>query len=110
VTLCPPGGRALAERLAAKLGAELDASAVKDAPPMLAHIEEKLCIGCTRCFKACFTDAIVGAPKQIHVVIREACTGCGNCVEVCPTEGTRLHPLPVTLATWRWHHPDRTAA
>lgn len=105
VTLCPPGGRAVALALAAKLGAEVNMAAVKESAPMMAEVKEELCIGCTRCFKVCPTDAIMGAAQQIHAVFREACIACGNCVEVCPTESVKLHPIPVTLQAWYWHKP-----
>jgi electron transport complex protein RnfB len=105
VTLCPPGGRALALALAARLGIEADLSGVADAPPMLAAIEEDICIGCTKCLKVCPTDAIVGAVRQIHGVLREACTGCGKCAEICPTESARLEPVPATLQGWYWQLP-----
>src|ERR1035441_6741748 len=58
VTLCPPGGRAVVLELAAKLGREANLSGVKEAVPMVAEVKEEICIGCTRCFKVCPTDAI----------------------------------------------------
>ena len=106
VTLCPPGGREVVALLAAKLGVEVNLAAVKDTVPMIAEVVEDLCIGCTRCYKACPTDAIMGAAKQIHVVFRESCTACAKCVEVCPTEATRLIPVPVTLHSWYWGKPS----
>lgn len=106
VTLCPPGGRALAEELAAKLGVSADLSGMEDKGTMLAFVKEATCIGCTRCFKACPTDAIVGAPKMIHTVIANACTGCSACVDVCPTECLEVREVPQTLSTWRWPKPD----
>lgn len=106
VTLCPPGGRALAEELAAKLGVSADLSGMKDKGPMLAHVREATCVGCTRCFKACPTDAIVGAPKMIHTVITNACTGCSACVDVCPTECLEMREIPETLSSWRWPKPN----
>jgi electron transport complex protein RnfB len=105
VTLCPPGGRALVQVLAAKLGVDADLSGVKESVPMLAEVKEEICIGCTRCFKVCPTDAIMGAAQQIHVVFREACTACGKCEEVCPTESIKLQPVPPTLQSWYWHKP-----
>lgn len=105
VTLCPPGGRAVVQALAAKLGVDADLSGVKDAVPMLAEVKEEICIGCTRCFKVCPTDAIMGAAQQLHSVFREACTACGKCEEVCPTESIKLQPVPVTLQSWHWHKP-----
>jgi len=104
-TLCPPGGKAVAEALAAKLGIKLDLSSVADDGPRLALVAEEICTGCCRCSKACSTDAIIGAVKQIHNVIREACTGCGACVDRCPTEAMSLVPVPITLQHWIWPKP-----
>lgn len=105
LTCCPPGGKALAAALAAKLGVSLDLTQIKDEGPKLALVSEEICIGCCRCAKVCPTDALVGAPKQIHNVMREACTGCGKCVERCPTEAIAMVPAPVTLQHWVWPKP-----
>ena len=107
VTLCPPGGKAVTEALAAKLGIKVDLSSVADEGPKLAHVAEEICTGCCRCTKACSTDAIIGAAKQIHNVIREACTGCGACIDRCPTEALTLVPVPVSLQHWIWPMPAR---
>ena len=107
VTLCPPGGRAVVEALSAKLGVEADLAGVKEAVPMIAEVHEELCIGCTKCFKVCPTDAVLGAAKHIHSVFREACTACGKCIDVCPTEATRMIPVPVTLQSWYWARPEK---
>ncbi len=109
-TCCPPGGKALAEALAARLGLSLDAAAVADELPVVAGVREDICIGCTKCFKACPTDAVIGAVKQIHSVIREACTGCAKCEHICPTGAITLTPVPVTLQTWVWPKPALEAA
>lgn len=106
VNVCPPGGRSLAEALAAKLGVSFDASAMEEGPAKLARVDESLCIGCVKCFRECPTDAIVGAPKQIHVVFAQACTGCGKCVEVCPTMCIEMFVPPTTLPEWRWPKPQ----
>jgi electron transport complex protein RnfB len=106
ITLCPPGGLAVIEALAAKLGVEADLTGVEDSGPQVAEVLEDLCIGCTKCYKVCPTDAIMGAAKQIHAVFREACTACGKCVDVCPTEATRMVALPATLQTWYWARPE----
>lgn len=106
VTLCPPGGRAVVQALAAKLGVEANLADVEEKGPMLAEVKEEICIGCTRCFKVCPTDAIMGAAQQIHAVFREACTACGKCEEVCPTESIKLQPVPVTLQSWYWRKPQ----
>lgn len=109
VTLCPPGGKGVAESLASRLGIDAPTD-MADAVPMLAFVSEATCIGCTRCSKVCPTDAIVGAPKQIHAVISKACNGCKLCVDVCPTECLQLVPEQVTLDSWRWQRPALAAA
>jgi Na+-translocating ferredoxin:NAD+ oxidoreductase subunit B len=106
VTLCPPGGRALAESLATLLGVSVDLSAVEDKAPMIAHIHERLCIGCTKCLKRCPTDAIIGANDQIHAVFEDACTGCEKCWEVCPTECIEMRPATQTVQNWVWPVPE----
>lgn len=110
VDLCPPGGRALAAALADKLGVEADLSAMEDGPPRVAFVNEDLCIGCTKCFKRCPTDALVGGPKQIHVVVPDICSGCEQCVDLCPTECIRMRPIPDSLQTWHWPKPVALAA
>ncbi|MCG5515031.1 MULTISPECIES: RnfABCDGE type electron transport complex subunit B [unclassified Ectothiorhodospira] len=106
VTLCPPGGKALAQQLADKLSVSVDLSGMEEEAPVFARIKEDQCNGCTRCYKVCATDAIMGANRQIHTVFTEACNGCGKCVEVCPTNGLVLVPDPPTLRTWRWSKPE----
>ena len=105
VTCCPPGGRALAENLARLM--DIDLSTLGDtAEIQLAAIDINLCTGCTRCFKACPTDAIVGASKQLHVVMSSACTGCNKCAEACPEDCISMTtPLP-DLTRWHWHKPE----
>lgn len=105
VTLCPPGGKALAEALALKLGVDLDLSAVADDNRRVAQVIQSQCIGCTRCIKLCPTDAIVGAPKQLHTVVIDACTGCNKCIDICPTMGIKLGRPKPTLANWQWPKP-----
>ena len=106
VTLCPPGGKAVAEALAKKLGVKADLSEHEETGPQYAFIEEDLCIGCLRCTNECTTDAIIGAPKQIHTVIRENCHGCAKCFKICPTEAIKMCQVPVTLGEWYWQKPD----
>lgn len=105
ISLCPPGGRALVGVLADKMGVTADLSAMEEKAPAYAFINEDLCVGCTRCFKRCPTDAIIGSSKQIHVVVQDACTGCEKCVEACPTECIVMREVPTTLQTWYWPKP-----
>jgi len=109
VTICPPGGRALAQQLSDLLGIKVDLSSMEDSGPVLAYVKEETCIGCTRCYKVCPTDAIMGAPKQIHSVFKAACTGCKACVDVCPTECLQVEPVLITLGTWQWPKPALAA-
>jgi electron transport complex protein RnfB len=105
-TLCPPGGRATAAALAARLGVSVDLSEAEELEPEIAFVNEDLCIGCTRCLAECNTDALIGAPKQMHTVVAEVCHGCGKCTKVCPTEAIEMMPVPVTLASWHWSKPS----
>jgi electron transport complex protein RnfB len=109
VTLCPPGGKALAEQLAEKLGVSVDLSNVREQAPKVAFVHENICVGCTKCFKRCPTDAIIGGPKQIHAVFADACIGCEKCYEVCPTECIEMREVKPTLQTWYWPEPARAA-
>lgn len=108
VTLCPPGGKTLAEQFAKILGVEVDLSGVDEPGERVAKVYEDNCIGCARCFKVCPTDAIVGAPKQIHAVVADACTACEKCIAICPTECLQMQPVEVNLRNWRWHDPKST--
>jgi len=108
VTLCPPGGRDLAVVLAGITGAELPAAGsggLAEAEPVVAFIFEDHCTGCTKCFKRCPTDAIIGAAKQVHTVVTDACIGCNACIEVCPTEAIIHRSKPRTLRNWYWDKP-----
>ncbi|MEI6414403.1 MAG: RnfABCDGE type electron transport complex subunit B [Pseudomonadota bacterium] len=106
VTLCTPGGKAVAEALARRLGVSVDLSGQVEKGPEYAFIIEDLCIGCTRCIKECSVDAIFGATKQMHTVIAEACHACGSCVDVCPTDAVVMLPVPTTIRTWHWPKPE----
>lgn len=105
VTLCPPGGKAVAEALAKRLGVEADLSGHETHGPQLAIIDEASCIGCVRCMTECSVDAIIGAPKQIHAVLNDLCHGCGKCVEVCKPGAVSMAPVPETITTWHWPKP-----
>ena len=93
------------EALADKLGVSVNLSAVAEKAPTVAFVHENLCVGCTKCFKRCPTDAILGGPKQIHAVFADACTGCEKCYDVCPTECIEMRLVKPTLQTWYWPEP-----
>lgn len=48
VTLCPPGGRVVAEKLAEILGTTFDPGNLPDRGPLLARVRTDYCIGCSR--------------------------------------------------------------
>ncbi|WP_163134441.1 RnfABCDGE type electron transport complex subunit B [Agarivorans sp. Alg241-V36] len=103
-TSCPPGGNALAASIASLLGVEV--SNDPDAVPVVAYIDESQCSGCTRCFKACPFDAIVGASKQMHTVISQVCTGCRLCEKACQQGCLSMQAQQVQLNTWQWPKPQ----
>lgn len=104
LTFCPPGGRPVAEGVAEIMG--IDPSSIGEVSlPKLAVIDEGLCTGCTRCFRACPTSAVVGANGQIHVIMPAACTGCEKCVTACPEDCISMQDYPTTIDGWRWNKP-----
>jgi electron transport complex protein RnfB len=106
ITLCPPGGKAVIEKLAKRLNVTVDLSGHEEQAPRFAFIREDLCIGCTRCIRECSSDSIMGASKLMHTVIVEACHGCNKCVPVCPTEAIVMQPFPKTIQSWHWPKPE----
>ena len=104
ITCCPPGGKQLAETLAEKLNISVDLDSMSDVP-VFANIDAGQCTGCTRCYKVCPTDAIMGANKQIHIVMSDACTGCQSCQKACPEDCIAMIPKLQTLDTWHWPKP-----
>ncbi|HEY6940676.1 RnfABCDGE type electron transport complex subunit B, partial [Dokdonella sp.] len=93
---CPPGGADGVAALADLLGIAakpLDPAYGAEAPPIVAVIDEGVCIGCTKCIQACPVDAIVGAAKRMHTVIADECTGCELCLPPCPVDCIALVPV-----------------
>ena len=98
INRCPPGGSAVAERLAKRLALPvrpIDPSCGQVRPYLLARIDEPRCIGCIACIRACPVDAILGARKRMHTVIESECTGCELCVPACPVDCIHLVPMPL---------------
>ena len=105
VTLCIPGGKAVAEKLAERMRIKVDLSDHGDVEIRYATIDETKCIGCMLCIKDCTSDAIMGAPKQIHAVLIDDCHGCMKCFNVCPTEAVTMHRYEISLIDWHWEKP-----
>jgi electron transport complex protein RnfB len=113
VNQCPPGGepgmRALAELLGREPKPMSDEGAeASQTGPVVAVVNESLCIGCTKCLQACPVDAIIGAAKHKHTVIEAYCTGCELCLPpLCPVpECIAMRELPPTISRWKWSYPD----
>ena len=60
--------------------------------PAVALIDERRCIGCTRCIEACPVDAIVGAQNLMHTVVESWCIGCALCPPACPVDCIDMRP------------------
>ncbi len=89
INQCPPGGQEGVDALAELLGVEtllLNEEHGETKPKRIALVDEKVCIGCTLCIKACPVDAFVGSSKVMTQVIAEECTGCDLCLPVCPVD------------------------
>lgn len=106
---CAPGGDDGARALAAALGVAyvaVDPRFGTTKPPSLAVIDEKRCIGCALCIKACPVDAIVGAATYMHTVIADRCTGCELCLAPCPVDCIAMLATGVVAGP----HEQRAAA
>ena len=112
INQCPPGGQATIDALAELLGVDpkpLNAEhGEEQEQPMVAIIDEQVCIGCTLCIQACPVDAILGAAKQMHTVIAEECTGCKLCIPPCPVECIDMIPVAQDIEHWKWPYPQAT--
>ena len=76
--------------------------------PLVAIIDEDICIGCTLCIQACPVDAILGAAKHMHTVIADECTGCKLCIPPCPVDCIDMVPVKQTIDDWKWTEPVLT--
>jgi Na+-translocating ferredoxin:NAD+ oxidoreductase subunit B len=97
---CPPGGQNGVKRLATLLGQpeiELDMKRGPSGVGFVVKIDQKFCIGCTKCIRACPVDAIIGANKRMHTIIPELCTGCELCIPPCPTDCITVVPKVQTV-------------
>jgi electron transport complex protein RnfB len=95
INQCPPGGAATINTLATLLHREalpLNPANGVESAPLVAEIDEDICIGCAKCLPPCPVDAIVGARKQMHTVVAELCTGCELCITPCPVDCIKMVP------------------
>ena len=89
INQCPPGGQVGVDALAELLEIEtmtLNKEHGETKPKRIAVVDEKICIGCTLCIKACPVDAFIGSSKVMTQVVASECTGCDLCLPVCPVD------------------------
>jgi len=110
INQCPPGGEEGIKKLAELLDLEVlelnPANGEEAAIDMVVEVEEKDCIGCTKCIQVCPVDAIIGAAKQMHTIILDACTGCDLCIPACPVDCIITIPAVLPKSIQRLHKPN----
>ena len=95
INQCPPGGSTTIAALSGLLNREslpLNPANGVEGPPLVAQIDETVCIGCAKCLPPCPVDAIIGARKQMHTVVAALCTGCELCIAPCPVDCITMVP------------------
>ena len=109
INQCPPGGQATIIALADLLDVDaLEPNAEHGEHhdiPLVALIDEQICIGCTLCIQACPVDAILGTSRQMHTIIADECTGCELCLPPCPVDCITMIPVRQTIDDWKWSIP-----
>jgi heterodisulfide reductase subunit A len=82
--------RALDESIAQAQGAAIRAVALlsqkqREAVPIVATVNERLCAGCGLCVQACpYGARAIDPDAQVAQVNAALCQGCGACVVACP--------------------------
>jgi len=113
INQCPPGGAATIASLAqllARPALPLNPVYGVEGPPLVAQIDEQVCIGCARCLPPCPVDAIVGAHKYMHTVVVSLCTGCELCVAPCPVDCIVMVPRAALPAPMTAPSPAENSA
>lgn len=61
----------------------------KDQHATHVRVDEKICVGCGKCVKACPQKALSLSKKKSHVYV-ERCIGCFECITVCPVKAVNI--------------------
>ena len=60
---------------------------------MIKYVVNDLCVGCTKCAKACPVDAIPYTPYEVHSIDIEKCVKCGLCMDECSFDAIKFEYL-----------------
>ena len=104
-TVCPPGGKALASSLAAKLQSGGGSLRHRGPGPQIARVAEDICIGCCRCVKVCPPMPSPWRGKQITTSSAGGLHRLRQLRRTLPTEAMVMQPVPVTVQHWVWPKP-----
>lgn len=59
---------------------------------MVKYVVGDECVGCTKCAKACPSDAIPYTPYRVHAIDVKECVLCGLCIDECSFDA--IHKVP----------------
>lgn len=94
INKCIPGGEQLILTITKLLNLDKNVENINFKNKSLLYttvkIDEKNCIGCSKCAAFCPVDAIIGAPNFMHTVVQKFCTGCNICLSHCPTNCIKI--------------------
>ncbi|QCI19696.1 MAG: electron transport complex subunit RsxB [Buchnera aphidicola (Brevicoryne brassicae)] len=94
INKCTPGGASVTLKISELLNIEKPVENVfiknEKIFDTIAWIDERNCVGCSKCALFCPVDAIIGAPNFLHTVLKDFCTGCNICLSHCPTNCIKI--------------------
>ncbi len=62
--------------------------------PIVAYVDEDVCVGCGICVAACPYEArVLHERKKVAIVEEALCQGCGGCVAACPNKASQMRNM-----------------
>ncbi len=59
--------------------------------PVIAQVDEDVCVGCGNCERTCAYEAVKVDPRRGKAIVQKAmCEGCGACAVACPSGAMNL--------------------